>query len=214
MFWWAVKSLSITFPRTELKMAFMTMYEEYKKAITAPRAETSVYLEAAGDHLWVYFNANGALLTIVTSSEGRLDVGSQRDITGGPTVGNGDKRSSDPPGPGDIFLSNGTVEWQGPNDIESERVETEPGHLWGRISIAWTIEMESALTYGSGNMVGKKEDGESTEEFTKVGATNNNLGPGADTESTLGVGGGKSRLQEPVEVESHSVAGEEPCQVV
>jgi hypothetical protein len=37
-------------PRTELKMAFMVIYEEYKKAITAPRAETSVYFEAAGDN--------------------------------------------------------------------------------------------------------------------------------------------------------------------
>lgn len=44
-----VKSWSITVPRTALRTAFMTMYEEYKKAITAPRAETSVYLEAAED---------------------------------------------------------------------------------------------------------------------------------------------------------------------
>lgn len=56
MFPWAVKSLSITFPKTELNMAFMTIYEEYKKAITAPRAETSVYLVAAGDYRWMHFN--------------------------------------------------------------------------------------------------------------------------------------------------------------
>jgi len=31
----------------------MTMYEEYKKAITAPRAETSAYLEAAEDDRWM-----------------------------------------------------------------------------------------------------------------------------------------------------------------
>ena len=126
---WAVKSLSITVPRTELKMAFITMYEEYKKAITAPRAETSAYLEAAGNHWWMYFNANGIWLTIVTSREGRLDVGSQRDVAGGPTVGNGDECPSDPPGPGDILLGNSTVVRQGPNNVESEGIETEPGHL-------------------------------------------------------------------------------------
>lgn len=48
--------MSITFPKTELNMAFMTIYEEYKKAITAPRAETSVYLVAAGDYRWMHFN--------------------------------------------------------------------------------------------------------------------------------------------------------------
>ena len=63
-------------------------------------------------------------------------------------------------------------------------------------------------------MVGEKENGEGTEKFTKVGTTNNNLGPSADTESTLGVGGGEGGLQEPVEVESQSVTGEQPCQAV
>jgi len=70
------------------------------------------------------------------------------------------------------------------------------------------------LTYGSGDIVGEEENRESTEKFTKVGTTDNNLGPSADTESTLGVGRGKSRLQEPVEIESQSVTGEEPCQAV
>ena len=50
---WAVKSWSITVPRVALRTAFMTMYEEYKKAITAPRAETSAYLEAAEDDRWM-----------------------------------------------------------------------------------------------------------------------------------------------------------------
>ena len=38
----------MTVPRTELRTAFRTMYDEYKNAITAPRAETSAYLVAAG----------------------------------------------------------------------------------------------------------------------------------------------------------------------
>ena len=63
-------------------------------------------------------------------------------------------------------------------------------------------------TYRCGDVVGKEENGESTEKFTKVGTTDNNLGPGADTESTLGICGGKGRLQEPMEVESQSVTGE------
>ena len=70
------------------------------------------------------------------------------------------------------------------------------------------------MTYGSSNVVGKEEDGESTEKFTKVGTTDNNLGPSADTESTLGVGGGKGGLQESVEVESQGITGEKPCKAV
>jgi hypothetical protein len=49
----------MTVPRTELKIAFMTMYEEYKKAITAPRAETSTYLEAVGNYWRTDSNVNG-----------------------------------------------------------------------------------------------------------------------------------------------------------
>jgi hypothetical protein len=68
------------------------------------------------------------------------------------------------------------------------------------------------LAYGSSNHVGEDEYGESTKKFTQVGATDNNLGPGADTESTLGVDRGEGVLQEPMEIESQSVTGEEPCQ--
>ena len=63
-------------------------------------------------------------------------------------------------------------------------------------------------------MIGEEENGERAEEFTKVGTTDNNLGPSTDTENTLGVGRGEGGLQEPVEIESHSVTGEEPCQMV
>lgn len=42
--------MSRTVPRTELRMAFIVIYDEYKKAITAPRAETSVYFVAMADH--------------------------------------------------------------------------------------------------------------------------------------------------------------------
>ena len=122
----------MTVPRTELKMAFKTMYEEYRKAITAPRAETSVYLAAIGDHWWIYFNVNGIWLTIVTNSEGRLDVGSQRDIASGPTVGNGNEAPSSPPDPADIRLGNGTEVWQDPNNVESEDIETEPRDFRGK----------------------------------------------------------------------------------
>ena len=110
-------------------MAFMTIYEEYKKAITAPRAETSVYLVAARDYRWMHFNVYRVWLTIVASREGRLNVGGQRDIASGPTVRDGDERSSGPPGPGDILLGDGTVVWQGPDNVEGECIETEPRHL-------------------------------------------------------------------------------------
>ena len=63
-------------------------------------------------------------------------------------------------------------------------------------------------------MIGKEEYGESAKEFTKVRATDNNLCPSTNTESALGVGGGKRVLQKPVEVESQSVTGEEPCETV
>ena len=67
------------------------------------------------------------------------------------------------------------------------------------------------LTYGGGDTIGEEENGESTQKFTDVGATDDDLGPGTDAKSTLGKGGGKGVLQEPVEVESQSVTGEEPC---
>lgn len=89
----------------------MVMYEEYKNAITAPRAETSAYFEAAGDHQWVYFGFNWTQLTIATGGKGRLDVGSQRDITSGPSEGDGNECSSGPPGPADILLGDGTEVW-------------------------------------------------------------------------------------------------------
>lgn len=123
----------MTFPRTELKIAFMTMYEEYKKAITAPRAETSTYLVATRERWRMYSNLSGVSLTIVTSREGRLDVGSKRDVAGGPTVGDGDEASRNPPGPGDVRLSNRTKVWQNPNNVEGEGIEAEPGDLWERI---------------------------------------------------------------------------------
>jgi len=63
-------------------------------------------------------------------------------------------------------------------------------------------------------VVGEEEYGESTKKFTKIGTTNNNLGPSTNTESTLGVGRSKGVLQEPVEVESQGVTGEEPCRTV
>ena len=40
-------------------------------------------------------------------------------------------------------------------------------------------------------MVGEEEHRERAEQFTEVGTTDDNLGPSADTESTLGVGGGE-----------------------
>jgi len=72
------------------------------------------------------------------------------------------------------------------------------------------MEIEATPTYRRSNVVGEEENRESPEKFTKVGTTDNNLGPSADTESTLRVCGGKAGLQEPMEVESQSVAGEQP----
>lgn len=77
-----------------------------------------------------------------------------------------------------------------------------------------TIEAGQELAYRSGNMIGEEENGEGTEEFTKVRATNNDLGPSAITEDALGKGRSKGVLQEPVEVEGHSVSWEEPCNKV
>jgi len=68
-------------------------------------------------------------LTIVTSREGGLDVRSQRNIASGPTVGDGDEDSSDPPGPGDVHLGDGTEVRQNPNNVEGQGIETEPGNL-------------------------------------------------------------------------------------
>ena len=58
-----------------------------------------------------------------------MDVGSQRDITSGPTIGDGDKASGNPPGPGDILLGDGAEVWENPNNVEGKGVETEPGNL-------------------------------------------------------------------------------------
>ena len=63
-------------------------------------------------------------------------------------------------------------------------------------------------------MVGEKEHRERAEQFTKVGTTDDNLGPSTDTESTLGVSRGEGGLQEPVEIESHRVTGEQPWKTV
>jgi len=68
-------------------------------------------------------------LAIATSGEGRLDVGGQRDIASGPTVGDRDETSSDPPSPSDILLGNGAEVWQNPNNVESEGIEPEPRDL-------------------------------------------------------------------------------------
>jgi len=132
---WAVKSWSITFPRVALSTAFMTMYDEYKKAITAPRAETSAYLVAAEDDWWLDAIVNGVRLTVVTSRESRLDVGGQRDIASGPTGRNGDEASSGPPSPCDILLGNGAEVRQNPNYVESEGINPEPGDLRESVQI-------------------------------------------------------------------------------
>jgi hypothetical protein len=129
MFPWAVKSSSKIVPKTELKMAFIVMYEEYKKAMTAPRAEMSTYLVATEDHLGIHPGMNREQLTIIPGSEGGLNIGGQRTITGGPPVGYGDKSSAGLPGPANILFGNSAVEWQCPNDVESKGVRAEPRDL-------------------------------------------------------------------------------------
>lgn len=73
-------------------------------------------------------------LTIIARSEGGLNVGSQRTITGGPTVGDGDERGSGPPGPADVLLGNDAVERQSPNDIESKGICPKPRHLGNNLN--------------------------------------------------------------------------------
>ena len=63
-------------------------------------------------------------------------------------------------------------------------------------------------------MIGEEKHRESTKKFTKVGATNDDLGPGTVSENTFCEGGGEGVLQKSVKVESHSVTREEPCEVV
>jgi len=70
----------------------------------------------------------GVLGGIITSAEGGLNIGGQRNIASGPAVGNRNEGSGDPPSPGDIVRDNGAVVWQDPNDVESESIETEPRH--------------------------------------------------------------------------------------
>ena len=43
-------------------------------------------------------------------------------------------------------------------------------------------------------MVGEQEHRQSAEQFTKVGTADDNLGPGADPERTLGISGGEGGL--------------------
>ena len=119
-------------PRSELKIAFIVMYEEYKKAITAPRAETSVYFVAVGDGRWTCAYVDREQLTIITSGEGGLNVGSQRTIASGPAVGNGDVGRTSLPGPANVLLGNGTIVLESPNDVESQGISTEPWNL-GRV---------------------------------------------------------------------------------
>lgn len=60
-------------------------------------------------------------------------------------------------------------------------------------------------------MIGEEENGEGTKEFTEVRPTNDDLRPGTGAENTLCEGGGEGVFHEPVKVEGHGVAGEEPC---
>ena len=63
-------------------------------------------------------------------------------------------------------------------------------------------------------MIGEQENGKGPEKFSKVGATNDDLGPSAIIKDTLGKGRSEGVFQESVEVESHGVTWEEPCETV
>ena len=76
-------------------------------------------------------DTNWRQLTITSSSEGGLNVGSQRTITGGPTIGDGNESCSSPPGPTNVLLGDSTVEGQSPNNVESKGIYAEPRHLFG-----------------------------------------------------------------------------------
>lgn len=74
-------------------------------------------------------NVNRERLTIITSSEGGLNVGSQRTIASGPAVGDGDVGRTGLPGPANVLLGNSAVILENPNDVESQGISTEPWNL-------------------------------------------------------------------------------------
>lgn len=47
------------------------------------------------------------------------------------------------------------------------------------------------MAYGSGNAVGKEENGESTQKLPEVGTADDDLRPSASLEDTFGKGRGK-----------------------
>jgi hypothetical protein len=84
--------------------------------------------------------------------EGALDVRRERHVSGGPSEGDGDEAAGDLPRPADILGGGLRERGQDPNDVEGERVETEPGE-------------------GSGDIVAEQKDSGGTKELAKVGST-------------------------------------------
>jgi hypothetical protein len=62
-----------------------------------------------------------------------------------------------------------------PNDIEGEGVSAEPWNLKSELDHRGRRIRENTSTHGGSYMIGKEENGERAEEFTKVRATNDDL---------------------------------------
>ena len=69
------------------------------------------------------------------------------------------------------------------------------------------MRMERATTtYRSGDGVREDEDGESSEKFSQVGETDENLRVGGVEQNSSSEGGGDGRFEESMEVEGHGAA--------
>jgi hypothetical protein len=132
-------------------------------------------LSGCGELLMDVIDCRGKRLTIITGSDGRLNIGGQRTIAGGPSVRYGNEGRRGLPRPADVRRGNGTVVLHSPNYVESEGIDAEPRNLKKELNHRTGRIRENASTHGSGDMVGEEENGECTEEFAKIRATNNDL---------------------------------------
>lgn len=125
-------------------------------------------------------------------AERALDVSSERDVSGGPSVRDRQEARSGDPRPSDVPLSDAIrKDGHNPDDVERKGVESEP---WQR---GW-------------HTVGQEEDSEGTEEFAEVGASNDDLRPCRGAEDSSGVSGRKGRLEESVQIEGERVRDGKP----
>lgn len=120
-----------------------------------------------------------------------MDVGSEGDITGSPTEGDGDPDGGQGPGKSEGVFLRGVGVGKDPNNQETESIETQPGD-------------------GSLDDLGKEKDEEGTEELTKVGASDHDLGVSTLHEDVLCKGGRELGLEITMGEEGDGVTGDQP----